>query len=204
MALGHRRGQHQPGKARTLHELGQLVRQQRRGRVARLDLQAEPGLAAGGQHAVLHADDVVRVGVVVHQPDHERRTAAQVARGRIRLVVQLGDGGEHARARGLHHRRLVVDDPRHRLERDFCPLGDVLDGRPAHLCGCLLVHAAHDAAITVRPGVPPAGRRDGRAGHRTGCTGSRAPSVRRTPTGSRRAASAPRTPAGRSRHRQSP
>ncbi|KAG1549302.1 hypothetical protein G6F50_013370 [Rhizopus delemar] len=169
-ALGHRCGQHQPGQARTLHPVGQLIGQQRRAGIAGMDLQAKPGLAAGSEHAVLHADDVVRVRVVVDQPDHEGGAAAQVARGRVGLVVELGDGTQHPCPGGLHHRGLVVDHPRDRLQRDLGLLRNVLDGRSAH------------------GPCPAAGRRDVRSPSRTGCTGSTAPSAARTPAGSRCAA----------------
>ena len=153
-ALGHRRGQHQAGQARALHEFHQLLRQQRRGGIHRMDLQAEAGFLARRQHAVLHADDVVRVGVVVHQSDDERRAAAQVARGLVRFVVQFGDGVQHARARALQHRRFVVDDPGHGLQRDLRAFGDVLDGGSAH---GRFRHGG-ESAMMPRSGTAVAGR----------------------------------------------
>ena len=85
-AFGHRRGQHQPGQARALHQFDEFVGEQRRGRIAGMDLQAEAGFAARREHAVLHADDVVRVRVVVDQADHERacRCAGCARTGRAR------------------------------------------------------------------------------------------------------------------------
>src|SRR5207344_3513784 len=46
-ALRHWRGEDQAGETRTARELEQLLGDLRRSGVARMDLQAEPGLAAG-------------------------------------------------------------------------------------------------------------------------------------------------------------
>ncbi|EEF93668.1 hypothetical protein CATMIT_01699, partial [Catenibacterium mitsuokai DSM 15897] len=131
-ALGHRRRQHQAGQARALDQVDQVGGQQRRGRVAGMDLQAVAGFAAGGQHAVLHADDVVRVRVVVDHAQRIRLGAAQAARGRVGTVLEFGDGFVHPRAGAGAHAGLVVDDPRDGLQRDLGEFGDIFDGGSAH------------------------------------------------------------------------
>src|SRR6185312_3764071 len=129
--LGHRRRQHQAGQPRVPDQRDQLFGQPRGGGIAGMDLQAVAALAAGRQHAALHADDVVRVRVVVDQAHRVGARAAQAARGGVGPVAQRVDRALHLLSRARVHRGLVVDDPRDRLQRDARLLGYILDGGAA-------------------------------------------------------------------------
>ena len=125
--LRHRRRQHQPGQARAPHQGQQFLDGAVGRRAAGMDLQAVALLAAGGQHAVLQADQVMRVRVAVDQAQGEGMRAAQAARQRIGLVVQRGDGLAHALAHLGTHGRVLVDHAGHGLERHARGLGHIAD-----------------------------------------------------------------------------
>ena len=92
-----------------LHNIGGLG-------VGRVDQQFIPMLAARIEQTFLHINDVVGVWVIVDITDAVRAGAGQISRGRIRLIVQLGNGGCDFIQRGFFHRRLVIHHPRHRLD----------------------------------------------------------------------------------------
>lgn len=79
-----------------------------------LESQAYPNFAtlfvAGGKHAVMRADQVAGVRIVLDPPDRVRRGATQVACGLVRRMVEIVERALHAFARVLAHRSFMVDD----------------------------------------------------------------------------------------------
>jgi hypothetical protein len=130
--------QHDALRPDVLDQAAQFVRDVFVPVVARIDDQPVVGLAAGLQHARLHADHVTRARVcigawvVVEQRDHPRPLAGQVPRRQVGTVVQLGNGALDFRARRVPDVRLLVDDARDRLDGHTRECGNVVDGCSRH------------------------------------------------------------------------
>ena len=86
------------------------------------------GVAHRVEHAFHQVDDVLRVRVVVDQPDEERLAEREAARLRVGHVTELVDDRLDARARLFLHQRRLVDHARNRLLRHARQPRDVVDG----------------------------------------------------------------------------
>src|SRR6185312_556471 len=155
---------------------------------------AEAELATHREHALLHGDDVVGVGVVVDQTDGVGLGAAQAAGREVGPVMQLVDGLQHLGAGAAPYRGFLVDDARDGLDGDLGAARDVFDGGDAHGAAYLGAVELHRSAVGFMHCVcrPPHGSRSAR---KKVYRGNRAPSTTGTPTGSRNAASGSRTAA---------
>jgi hypothetical protein len=71
--------------------------------------------------------DVVCAGIFVDETDQKRATARETACREARVIVQLLDDFEHARARFLAYVRFVVQHARDSLDRHARSFGDVVD-----------------------------------------------------------------------------
>ena len=116
--------------ADLVHEVGVTV-------LAGIDQEAVIVFPAGAKRAGLQADDVGRAGVVVEQGDQERTRGGQPPGRRVWLVVQLGDDGFDFLARLRADAAFLVDDTRHRLQRNAGHLCDHLHGYVGHFGGPL-------------------------------------------------------------------
>src|SRR5262249_3024818 len=95
--------------------------------VARLHHDLVVRGATGFEHATEHACRVVRAGHVIEQADEIRAAAAQTARRRARVIVELADHAQHALARVRLHGRTVVDHARDGFDRYPRLSSDVAD-----------------------------------------------------------------------------
>ncbi len=99
--------------------------------VAGMHDELEARAAQRIERAVLNVHDVLRVRVVVHEPDEERAAEREPLRLRIRVIADLLDDRVDLGARLFLHERRLVDDPR-----------DVFFGTLARRAMSLMVGAA--------------------------------------------------------------
>jgi len=73
--------------------------------VAGMHHELESGAAQRVEHTVLDTDDVLRVGIVIYQPNEKRAPERQAPRLRIGCVADLLNDGIDLRARGFFYER---------------------------------------------------------------------------------------------------
>ena len=153
--------------------------------VAREEQDVVAGLLAGLDERV-HEPVHHRVGGALlgrgeAEPDQRGRAGAQVARGPVGRVAELGDGLPDP-LEGVGTQQVgVVDRVGDRLARDAGALGDVGEGRRRHrqLAAESMVAAPHVAPL-IDPTSPSIGRRSPQRCTAEGRRG-RVPNARRTP-----------------------
>jgi len=127
---------------------------------------------AGLQHAALDLHQVIAGGIVVDQCKRVRALCGQAARGQVRGIAQCLHALAHPHAGGIAHVRLVVEHPRHGLDRHAGGGGDIFDSAAhggslddVHACAGTPHHGAlaADGAMRARHwhvhAVPPGPKR---------------------------------------------
>ena len=128
VVLGDRRQQDHAAQLLAFDEAPHARDEVRLLAVAGMDDDFVLGIAHGIERAFHQVHDVLRVRVVVDQPDQEGLAKCEAARLRIRHVAELVDDRLDARARRFLHQRRLVDDARNGLLRDAREPRDVVDG----------------------------------------------------------------------------
>ncbi len=115
-----------------------------------MDNQFGAGAAQAVQRAHLHIDDILRVGIIVDQPDQEGAPERQAARLRIRTKADAGDDFGDGVARLRVDAGGIIDDARNGL------FGNA--GQPRHIIDGGLLAAAENCFDRFRHRPPISSR----------------------------------------------
>jgi hypothetical protein len=94
-----------------------------------------------GDHLVGQLGEVRETQLRNSQADRSRSARTQRSRGEIRAISELVDRSQNPGAGRLGDVRVIMDDVRHRLERDAGEFGDIAQGR------------GHSATVVTRGGA---------------------------------------------------
>jgi hypothetical protein len=121
--------QQHPEQPLPLQEMPQVVEHRRGPAIERPHDHLELGPVQRLEHALLHVQDGLRIGIVVDEPDKEIAAERQRARLRIGNVAELADHVLDPLARIVVEQRRPVDHPAHRLLGNPGDSGHIVDRR---------------------------------------------------------------------------
>ena len=112
LALGYRRQENDPVHLQSRYESQDVVRQVFAAIIAGVRYQFVAGGSRRIQDAKLHLGDVLRVRIVVNEPENERTAAAQPARAGVGREIQRLDGRLDLDPRRAAHLLRLVENAR--------------------------------------------------------------------------------------------